>query len=125
MIVSDEIIRVLEYLFQKIGVTIDWTDKNVLPYIEQICAKYIKWEIATSVTWICIMIAAVAVSYFTKRCASKIDDFETKASANLLFCIVVMAAVIVIGFQTFDIVKCCTFPEKAVFEWASSMLNGK
>lgn len=50
MQISDEIIKVLEYLCTRIGLTIDWTSSNVLPYIEQLCGKFVKWEIGTSIT---------------------------------------------------------------------------
>lgn len=33
MQVSDQIIEVLNYLGEKLGVTIDWTSENVLPYV--------------------------------------------------------------------------------------------
>ena len=48
MQISDEIIKVLEYLCTKIGLTIDWTSSNVLPYVEQLCGKFVKWEIGTN-----------------------------------------------------------------------------
>ena len=36
MQISDEIIKVLEYLCTKIGLTIDWTSSNVLPYVYKV-----------------------------------------------------------------------------------------
>ena len=47
MQISNEIIQVLEYLAEKIGITIDWTNNNVLPYVEQLCKKFIEWEYTT------------------------------------------------------------------------------
>ena len=38
---NEQIIDVLEYLCKKIGVTIDFTNKNILPYVNQLCEKYI------------------------------------------------------------------------------------
>lgn len=67
MVASDEIIKVLEYLCSKIGLTIDWTNKNIFPYIEQLCGKFIRWEIATSTVWIVIAVVALVVAYFAKK----------------------------------------------------------
>lgn len=41
MQVSNQIIEVLDYLCSKIGITIDWTESNVLPYVQTLLEKYI------------------------------------------------------------------------------------
>lgn len=43
--------------YVKFGIAIDWTAENIMPYIEQLCAKFINFEIYTSVFWICFMTA--------------------------------------------------------------------
>ena len=54
MTVSSEIIEVLDYLGEKFGIAIDWTSNNVLPYLQALVDKFIKWEIFTSIVWIAI-----------------------------------------------------------------------
>ena len=59
---SEEIIKVLDVLAEKFGLAVDWTSENVIPYLEQLCGKYVNYEIATSVVWlllgiICLFIA--------------------------------------------------------------------
>ena len=49
MTVSSEIIEVLDYLGEKFGIAIDWTSNNVLPYLQALVDKFIKWEISTSI----------------------------------------------------------------------------
>lgn len=61
MQISKEIIEVLDYIGNKFGLAIDWSSENVMPYIEQLCSKYISWEIATSIAWIAISILALTV----------------------------------------------------------------
>ena len=41
MKVSEQIIQVLDALCAKLGMAIDWTADNVIPYIEKLCGKYI------------------------------------------------------------------------------------
>lgn len=41
MQMSEQIIQVLDYLGKKLGLTIDWTSENVLPYVQTLCDKYI------------------------------------------------------------------------------------
>lgn len=116
MQISDEIIKVLDYLCSKFGLAIDWTNTNVFPYIEQLCEKFIKWEIGTSVAWIVIAIICVILTLIF----SKFVDWEGFEKA--IFWCGVCVAIIIIGVQTFDIIKAYTFPEKAIYDYISSYL---
>lgn len=119
MTVSGEIIKILEYLCDKIGLTIDWTSNNVLPYLEQLCGKFIKWEISTSIMWIVIMfISTIAAFAFSK--IAKLDGFEKG-----VFWFIALISIIVVGVQAFDIIQCCTFPEKAIYDYINFYLNHK
>lgn len=51
---SEEIIKVLDNLAERFGVAVDWTSTNVIPYLQELCSKYITYEIAISVTWLVI-----------------------------------------------------------------------
>lgn len=117
MQISDEIIKVLEYLCMKIGLTIDWTSSNVLPYIEQLCEKFIKWKIGTSITWIGIAIIATIIALIFSK-VIVLDGFE-----KIIFWCIVCVAIYVIGNQVFDIVECYTFPEKAIYDYIQIYLN--
>lgn len=120
MKVSEQIIEVFDHLAQKFGVVIDWGQQNVIPYIQKLCNKYITWEIATSIVWICIGIVCVIVGCVFLKAALKwhntykdgpcYEGYGTSAfaAAAIFFGIV---GFIVVAAQKFDIIKCCTFPE--------------
>lgn len=38
---SEEVIKILDALAEKFGLAIDWTSANVLPYLQQLCDKYV------------------------------------------------------------------------------------
>lgn len=121
MKISDEVIKILEYLGQKIGITIDWTSNNVLPYVQQLCEKFIAWEISTSYAWIAIAGGVFAISLIFAILVSWLSDlggFEWG-----LFAVVAIVTVIIIGCQVFDIIQCQTFPEKAIYEYIQFYLN--
>lgn len=111
MQISDEVIKILEYLCGKVGVTIDWTSNNVLPYLEQLCVKFVKWEIGTSIGYIVFMIVSVIIGLIF----SKVVDWD--GMEKMLFWCMVVVAVISIGVQAFDIITCYTFPEKAIYDY--------
>lgn len=119
MQLSNEIIKVLEYLGEKLGITIDWTSNNVIPYLEQLCSKFIKWEIGTSIGWIVFMFILVIITFIF----SKVVDLE--GFESVVFWCVVVVAIMVVGYQAFDIIECCTFPEKAIYEYISGIIDRK
>lgn len=48
MIMSEEIIKVLDYITEKLGVAIDWTAENALPYVEELIGKFVTYNIVKS-----------------------------------------------------------------------------
>lgn len=75
MEIGEEIIEVLEYLGNKMGIAIDWSSENVMPYIKMLCDKYIDWEIATSIMWIVTALIPflICTSIFIWSCHLKND----------------------------------------------------
>lgn len=51
---SKEIIEVLDALSDRLGMSIDWTQNNIIPYLQEISSKYVNYEIATSIVWIVV-----------------------------------------------------------------------
>ena len=117
MQISNEIINVLDYLGNKIGVTIDWTSTNVLPYIEDLCSKFIKWEVEMSIAWI-VIASVMAILSLVFAIFVDMDGFQW-----VLFTCAVVVAIIVIGTQVFDIITCNTFPEKVIYDYIKQIYS--
>ena len=130
---SEEVIKILDALAEKFGLAIDWTSANVLPYLQQLCGKYVTYEIATSVVWILIGICLLFVGKYaigkTKYCYGKYkeDLYSCYDVATILLGIltgcVIVGGIIVILCQTFDFVTCVTFPEKIIIEELQSVYS--
>lgn len=138
MTVSEQIIQVVNALCEKVGIAIDWTGENVLPYIEMLCGKLVKYEIATSIVWMVIMASlSIASIVATKKLAPTFkkglkanaeswSDFGWEigtgfAIAGLI--IINLSTLIVLPTQIMDIIKCIAFPEMYVFEYVSALLS--
>ena len=130
---SEEIIKVLDALAEKFGLAIDWTSANVIPYLEQLCGKYVNYEIATSVVWIMLGLLFFIVGIICYKIVYKHKDwgvtyYETISDdyfgRGLIYfgviLIFVVASLMVIT-QIFDIVTCFTFPEKIIIEELKSI----
>ena len=48
MEVSDQIIKVLDEVGKRFGLAIDWTQQNIVPYLQELSHKIINYEIWTS-----------------------------------------------------------------------------
>lgn len=132
MQISDQIIEVLDYLCEKLGITVDWTSANVLPYLTTLCEKYVRYEIATSIVWIVVSILwAFSSCYFLKKSvtALKKNPYGTEAecwSVAAFLCLgCIIATTVIIVYQTMDIVKCCTIPEKVIFDYIQTVIATK
>ena len=124
MTVSSEIIEVLDYLGEKFGIAIDWTSNNILPYLQTLIDKFIKWEISTSIVWIVIatfVIVAMIVLINLKGIREINEETYGMLWIPIIFLIIV--SFIVICIQIFDIIECNVFPEKALYDFIKVMLN--
>lgn len=129
MVVSEQIIQVMDALCEKFGVAIDWANETALPYLAMLCDKLVAYEIWTSVAWMAIMIVAsivCAVIAIVKRedLADALEDADFGAMlAYALFIVIWGATTIVICSQVMDIIKCVTFPEMYIFEYIQGLLK--
>ena len=127
MVVSEQIIQVLNVLCAKFGLVIDWTSENVIPYVGTLFEKLVKYEIWTSVAW--IIFAAVAtipiVLAFIKACKSGVFEDDFFSPLLVIFFVGVSAGLVaVVMCQVHDIIKCLTFPEMFVFEYVQKLISG-
>ena len=124
---ANEIIKIIDELAKRFGIAIDWTNQNVMPYLKELCGKFVSYELWTSVTKIVIymiicFIVSLGIKYLNKN-----KDFGVEHSIYgrvdkecRYFCYVVIAIVLLIlsNFifeQVFDVITCLTFPEKIIF----------
>ena len=129
---SEEIIKVLDTLAEKFGLAVDWTSANVIPYLEQLCDKYVNYEIVTSIVWILLGIGLLVFAKFlTKRIKTfyeKSDELDPDNDyawlcilSSVVMVIAIIAGICIAIKQTFDIVTCFTFPEKIIIEELKSI----
>lgn len=110
MTFSKEIIEILDYIAHKFGIAIDWSSDNVLPYVRQLCEKYIAFEIATSTA---LLIFGVILTIIGLLCI-KADFDGLQWMFVIILCIVGLG---IIGQQVYDIITCNTFPELKIIEF--------
>lgn len=113
---SDEVIKILDALTEKLGLAIDWSSSNVLPYFQQLCNKYITYEIITSIIWIVIGIILLLGGRYLFKKRKYINDMFWGLDEMIIVAIIAMVLIggLMIVTQALDIATCITFPEKMV-----------
>lgn len=120
MTISAQIIEVLDDLCRKFGLAIDWSQENIVPYLQELAGKYISWEIAMSWAWlvagVVILIAGIVMIVIER----KID----LASFGYFFGFITICAFIAITMtQVGDILTCKFFPEKQILEYVKHLMQ--
>ena len=116
---SDELIKTFDYLLSQFGIAVDWTDENVIPYLQTLAEKLVRFEINTSIMGLVVgvVVLTVGVWIFVKD----IKDWDS--GVFILGAILIIVAGIVCCCQVYDIIKCVSFPELYVFEYIKYALN--
>lgn len=125
---SEEIIKVLDYICAQLGVVVDWSAENVMPQVMDILNRYRVYKIAISVLLILFFIIILIVSGICLKkcfkgvaaktesiwCEKRYDDYRVTELAETTFTVgltMIIAAVIVIGVNINFLLKWLVVPE--------------
>lgn len=127
---SEEIIKVIDELGEKFGVAIDWTNQNIMPYLQELFKRFIRYKNITSgieiIISITMIIGGVIIFKFLNkwRKSDDYDEFEDEflAEGGYLFAIVIIALGIglIIG-SILGIIKNICMPEMVVYEYIKTL----
>jgi hypothetical protein len=132
---GDEVIKVLNHLGDQFGVAIDWSSTNVMPYLNDLMTRMIKYGIyiniyhiiyAIFITAVFIIVTIVLYKIACKMILRSEENEEHINSAKILstaFAISLVTTVIVVLIEIgnikdciADIIELNTVPEKYVIE---------
>ena len=128
---SQEIIKVLDNLAQKFGIAIDWTNQNILPYLQDLMGRYISLQNAYAIIWIIIsIIIIIGSSILISKCikATKkpndIDDEFLIAVGIMLSLISIIIFVVVFFSNIFGLLQNIFTPEITILEYLKTINLG-
>ena len=115
---SSQFIEVLDALCEKFGIVIDWTSQNVVPYLTDLAARIITYEIWTSVAWIVIAAIVFLIGWKMTKNMCKEDRFDADRIAGWGIRIIIgIICFTFIGFEVFDIIEAVALPEKTLYDF--------
>lgn len=115
---SSQFIEVLNALCDKIGIAIDWTSQNVVPYATDLATRIITYEISTSVAWIVIAAIVFLIIWKMTKNMCKEDDPDNEWFLGWAIRIAVgLFCFGEISFEVFDIIEAVALPEKTLYDF--------
>ena len=121
---SSQFIEVLDALCDKIGIAIDWTSQNIVPYVTDLATRIITYEIWTSAAWIVIMAIVFLIAWKMTKNLCKEDRFEDEWITGWSIRIIIgIFCFTVIGFEVFDIIEALALPEKTLYDFITRLMR--
>lgn len=124
---SEEIIKILDDLGRRFGILIDWSSENILPYLQDLISRFIKYDIAINIFIILFGIIFLIITIFAikkiikdKKEIKHYDLFDEGMPQFIIICICIF-----IMFYTFliapkKIIQDIYLPEKSIYEYIKS-----
>ena len=128
--VSYEIIKVLDDLGRRFGIAIDWTNSNMVPYLQQLGQRIVNYKLGMSVFYliigILVMIVSIkAIKFIIHRCSDD-DDITVDLLTMFIAPISIVAGVIAFIFVCDcieNIIACMTLPEKVILQQCMDIMK--
>lgn len=136
---SAQIIEVLNDICEKFGIAVDWTSKNIQPYLKELMTKCINYKLATDIVWLVVGIVLLIIggvllrfAFNNNRKYHEIKDYYERMYSNLddtagvqfmSGCICLFIAVVLTLYFTINLITCLTFPEKIILDMVRSYLG--
>ena len=121
---NSQFIEVLDALCEKFGIVIDWTSQNVMPYLTDLAARIITYEIWTSAAWIIIAAILSLITWKMTKRDCKADTFDDEWFLGWFVRILIgVFCFITIIFQVFDIIEALALPEKTLYDFVMGLID--
>lgn len=124
---SQNVIEIFDDLCERIGIAIDWSAENIMPYIKDLLERFIRFEIGTSIFYIvlsifvCIVVGIISiVSYKPAKEIDHDPDFIStwvNWISTIAIVLLSIGSIIVIGNQVYDIIQAIYLPEKTLYDF--------
>lgn len=109
--------QTLQELAKQFGLALDWSNNNVIPYLQDLAQRVITYEFRSSIFWIVIgaifiLIGIVIVILGIRSGVDDVIGFTVCVAIFLWF-----AGIWIVGAQINDIILCETLPEKILLRY--------
>lgn len=121
---GDEIIKVLDKIGEQFGVAIDWSNANVMPYLQNLLARYTNYLFYTSLVYLILSIIIIIIGILLLRHSYKIykENKECFVSTGLAILFLFMGFMGVMD-RTLTMIELKTVPERTIIREIKAEFN--
>lgn len=112
--------QTLQELAKQFGLALDWSNKNIIPYLQNLAQRVITYEFRSSIFWIVIGAIFILIGIVAVILAVGSNDDNAMGFACVAVVILWLAGIWIIGAQINDIILCGTLPEKIILRYIQS-----
>lgn len=130
---NNEFTKALDAVCNKFGIAVDWSSKNVVPYVQELSTRVVHFKIASAIFFAMVGILMVAsiilwvkwIKYCDKRYKEeRWSNWDCATYLSIAACIIcIVMGMCVSLYSVYDIVTYSVFPEKALIDFISTYMN--
>lgn len=109
--------QTLQELAKHFGLALDWSNENIVPYLQDLAQRVITYEFRSSIFWIVIGAIFILIGIIVTVLAIGSGDENIMGMACIAVIILWLAGIWIVGAQINDIILCGTLPEKILLRY--------
>ena len=129
---SEEIIKILDNLGERLGVAIDWTSENILPYLQDLMSRFIGLKNVQAIIWLVISAVVIlltilviigTIKYIKKQDKASYEYEDKVFVCGLIDFTIGMLAIIFLTIllcNTFGLIQNIYTPELTLLEYITN-----
>lgn len=129
---SSQIIEILDDLAKRFGIAIDWTQDNIIPYLNELIQKYLSYYFWVRVSLISLgfLFSFLFIFIVSKKRKKIGEDWDPDCNWDHTFIFVLGVVgygllgimIVVLLCNIPNLIACKVFPEKIILEYVQSLL---
>lgn len=109
--------QTLQELAKQFGLALDWSNNNVIPYLQDLAQRVITYEFRSSIFWIVIGSILILMGIGAIIIGFHFGGDNAIGLAILAAALLWFAGIWIVGAQINDIILCGTLPEKILLRY--------
>ena len=109
--------QTLQELAKQFGLALDWSNENIIPYLQDLAQRVITYEFRSSIFWIVIGAIFILIGIIAVILGVRSGVDEAIGFASIIAICLWFAGIWIIGAQINDIILCGTLPEKILLRY--------
>ena len=148
---SEQVINILDDLSKRFGVVVDWSNENIVPYVQDLYTRMAKYELVTHITSLVLLVIMMSIGIFLLgkvfsdwkkikkgeiaakdsiyfytthyRCIKKIELSGIGMAFAIAGGVIMIISVLSIPYCIKSIIECVYLPEKVIIDTIKGYLK--